>query len=393
MYQQKKSSESKVKFRQASNRCKRVLEAAKLTYSTKTKESTTSQKLGSRNFWRIANSFLNKGKSVIPPLFHGPEVLSSASDKAKLFAKNFSKNSNLDDSGISLPVFPSRTNLKLHNISITSKMVKKVITNLDSSKASGSDCIPVVVLKNCEPELSYILAKLFNNCLKESCFPDCWKVSSVVPVFKNVGGRSTAKNYRPVSLLSVVSKVFEKLVNNRIVDHLEKCSLFSNFQYGLRCSRSTADLLTVVSDRIARAFNRYGATRAVALDISNAFNRVWHAGLIHKLKSFGISGQIFGLISSFLSNWRLRVVLDGKSSQEYLINAGVPQGSILGPTLSLLYINDLPDDVIRNIAIYADDTTLYSKCNQASDLRQQLELASELESDLRDTGLGQEVAC
>ena len=114
-------------------------------------------------------------------------MLSSASDKAKLFAENFSLNSNLDDSGVSLPVFPSITNLKLHNI-------------------------------------------------KESCFPDRWKVSSVVPVFKNVGEKSTAKNYCPVSLLSVVSKVFEKLVNNRIVDHLEKCDLFSDFQYGFRSS-------------------------------------------------------------------------------------------------------------------------------------------------------------
>ena len=135
-------------------------------------------------------------------------MLSSASDKAKLFAKNFSKNSNLDNSGISLPVFPSRTNMKLHNISVTPKMVKKVITNIDSSKASGLDCITVVVLKNCEPELSYILAEFFNMCLKESYFPDCWKVSSVVPVFKNVGESSAAKNYHPVSLLPVVSKVF-----------------------------------------------------------------------------------------------------------------------------------------------------------------------------------------
>ena len=87
------------------------------------------------------------------------------------------KNSNLDDSGVSLPVFPSRTNLKLHNISVTPEMVKKIVTNLDLSKASGSDCIPVVVLKNCQFELSYILVKLFNKCLKESCFPDCWKVS------------------------------------------------------------------------------------------------------------------------------------------------------------------------------------------------------------------------
>ena len=98
----------------------------------------------------------------------------------------------------------------------------------------------------------------------------------MVPLFKNVGERSTAKNYRPVSLLSVVSKVFEKLVNNRIVDHLEKCGLFSDFQYGFKSSRSTADLLTVVSDRIARAFNRSGTTQAVALDISKAFDVLWN---------------------------------------------------------------------------------------------------------------------
>ena len=204
----------------------RVFEAAKLTYVNKTKESITSQKLGSRDFWRIASSVLNKGKSAIPPLFNGPEVLSSASEKAKLFAENFSKNSNFDDSGISLPVFPFRTKLKQHNISVTPKMVKKVITNLDLLKASGPDSILVVTLKNCQPELSFIIAELFNKCLKKSYFPDCWKVSSVVPVFKNVGERPTAKNYRPVSLLSVVSKVFEKLVNNRIVDHLEKSGLF-----------------------------------------------------------------------------------------------------------------------------------------------------------------------
>ena len=115
-----------------------------------------------------------------------------------MFAENFSKNSNLNDSGISLPVFPSRTNLKLHNISVTPKMVKKVIMNLDLSKVSGPDCIPVVVLKNCEPELSYILA----------------------------GESSTAKNYRPVDLLSLVSKIFEKLLNNRIFDHVEICGIF-----------------------------------------------------------------------------------------------------------------------------------------------------------------------
>ena len=192
LYQQNKSLESRVKFRQASNHCKRVLEAAKLAYATKTKDSITSKKLGSQEFWQITNSVLKKGKSAIPPLFNSLEVLASASDKAKLFTKNFSNSSNFDDLGISLPVFPSRTNLKLHNISITPK---------------------------------------------ESCFPDCWKVSSVVPA-------------------SVA---------------------FFDFQYVFESSPSIADLATVVSDRITRAFNRSGATRAVALDISNSFDRVWHA--------------------------------------------------------------------------------------------------------------------
>ena len=110
LYRQDKSSDSKAKFRQASNCCKRVLEATKVAKADKTKEYITSQKLGCCDFWSIANSVLNKGKSAIPPLFNVPEVLSSASDKAKFFAENFSKNSNLDDSGISLPIFPSRTN-------------------------------------------------------------------------------------------------------------------------------------------------------------------------------------------------------------------------------------------------------------------------------------------
>ena len=210
---------------------------------------------------------------------------------------SLSRNLALGTFGELLIVFSSRTNLKLHNISVTPKMVKRVITNLDSSKESGPDCIPVVVLKNCEPELSHRLTGLPNMCLIEYCFPDCWKVSSLVPVFKNVGERSTAINYRPISLPSVISKVFEKLVTNRTVNHQEKCGLFfSDFQYGFRSSRSTADLLTVVSDRIARAFNRSGATRAVAFDILKVFDRAWHAGLLHKLKSYDLL--------CFLSYWR-----------------------------------------------------------------------------------------
>ena len=144
-------------------------------------------------------------------------------------------------------------------------------------------------------------------------------------------------------------------------------------------------LPTNVAFFLISAFNRSGA---VALDISKAFDKGWHVSLPHKHKSLMkfLVIYLFRLVSSFLSNRWLRVVLGGKSSQEYPVYAGVAQGFILGPKLFLLlYMNDLPDDVICDIAIYADDATLYSKCDQASDLWQQLELASELESDLRDT--------
>ena len=123
--------------------------------------------------------------------------------------------------------------------------------------------------------------------------------------------------------------IFERLINDKLVMHLEKAGIFSDFQYGFRSTRSTADLLTVLTERIAWSLNSSGATRAVSLDISKVFDRVWHSGLLHKLKAYGVAGEFLNIISSFLSNHRM--VLDGKSSPEFAINAGVPQGSILGP--------------------------------------------------------------
>ena len=139
-------------------------------------------KLGPSDFWQIANSVLNRGKPTIPPLFNGHELLFFDSVKVKLFPKNLSENFNLVASGMSLPASPSRTNLKLYNISLTPMVIEKVINNLDSSKASGSGGILGVVLLKCESERSYILAELFSKCLREPCFPGYWKISSVVPV-------------------------------------------------------------------------------------------------------------------------------------------------------------------------------------------------------------------
>ena len=166
----------------------------------------------------------------------------------------------------------------------------------------------------------------------------------------------------------MVSKVCAKLVNNKIVDHLEKWGLFSYFQCGFRSSRPTADFLTVVSHRIAKSFNRSEATQSVALDISKAFGKVWHTGLPHRLKSYGISGQVFDLISSFLRNIRLCVVLDGLM-QEFLKASFLVLHFSCYALMTFLMLSGILLSMLMIL------------CDQASDLWRGLELASELESD------------
>ena len=167
------------------------------------------------------------------PLFNGLEVLSSASVKAKLFAENFSKNSNLDDSGISLPDFHSRTNLKLHNICVSPKMVKKVIMNLDLSKASGPDCIPVVVLKNCEPELSYIIAELFKSVWRSLVFQIIERFHWWSLYLRMLGKVYIELKFTALLVFFLWLVKSLKHLNNRIVDHLEKFFLISSMALGL----------------------------------------------------------------------------------------------------------------------------------------------------------------
>ena len=163
---------------------------------------------------------------------------------------------------------------------------------------------------------------------------------------------------------------------------MESNGIFSDTQYGFCSVRSTADLLTLITDKIYHAFDKCGEAKLIALDISKDFDKVWHKGLLHKLCSYGVSGEVFDIIKPFLSNCSLKVVLDGQHSSIFRITSGVPRGSILGPILFLIFINDLPDNLLSKVAIFANDTSLYSCLNEKSNLSDQTELSNNLEHDI-----------
>src|SRR6201990_1715513 len=211
----------------------------------------------------------------------------------------------------------------------------------------------VALLKTCASELTPCFGKLFRLCLSTSTFPSCWKHALIQPVPKK-GDPSQPSNYHPISLTSVLSKVFESILNRKIWKHLKSSNLISNRQYGFRKERSTGDLLSLLSDSWSSGLRGFGESFAVALDISKAFDRVWHKALISKLPSFEIYPSLCDLLSNFLSGRSIAAVVDGNRSSFKSINSGVPQGSVLSPTLFLLFINDLLSITPSPIHSYAD---------------------------------------
>ncbi len=217
--------------------------------------------------------------------------------------------------------------------------------------------MPPIVLKNCASVLTPCLVKLFLLCLLTSTFPSCWKYAFIQPVPKK-GDRSNPSNYRPIALLSCLAKAFESILKRKIQKHLSSSNPLSDRQYGFCKGRSTGDLLALLTDSWSSSLCRFGEIFSVALEISKAFDRVWQKYMLSKLPSFGSYPSLCSFISNFLSGRLISAVVDGHCSSLKSINGGVPQGSILSPTLFLLFINDL---YIANLhkQSNADDSTLH----------------------------------
>ena len=251
--------------------------------------------------------------------------------------------------------------------------VLAVIMNLDHNKAHGPDNIPARLLKETAAQIAPSLCSLFNKSLRIGVVPDDWKLANVVPVYKH-GEKAEVENYRPISLLSLISKTLERCVFNNIKHHAYE--QINPCQNGFVPKKSCITQLIEVLDHIGRDLDRGKQIDVLYLDMSKAFDKVSHAKLLHRLREFGFGGSILKWFGSYLTNRYQQTTVLGATSRPLPVTSGVPQGSILGPLLFLLYENHLSNSVTNSrIAIFADDTKIFKTINSISD-------ASALQNDL-----------
>ena len=264
---------------------------------------------------------------------------------------------------------------KLESISISAFEVEDISKTLKTGKPAGPDSIDNRLLKELARPLSTPLTDIFNVSLSKGKVPSLWKQANVTPVFKK-NDPSGVSNSRPIFLLNIIGKILEKIVHKYVYNFLSEHQVITTLQSGFIPGDSTFNQLVDIYNTFCQALDDGKEVRGIFCDISKAFDRVWHKGLLFKLQSIGISGSLLQWFTDYLYNRKQRVVISGVSSNWSSVEAGVPQGSILGPLLFLLFINDIVENINSSIRLFADDTTLYIIVDNP------LHAANQLNSDL-----------
>ena len=254
----------------------------------------------------------------------------------------------------------------LEDIQITPAEVRKELTALDINKAAGPDGFPAILLKKCADQLAVPLSHLFQKTLNTGMLPEEWKCAKITPIFKK-GSRRKAENYRPISMTSQVCKVMERIVRRHISHHLEVHNLISEHQHGFVRQKSCQTNLLEALEDWTRCLDGGSGLDIVYLDFQKAFDTVPHRRLERKLSAYGIRGKVLDWVSDFLRDRHQQVVIGNCLSNMKHVTSGVPQGSVLGPTLFIIYVNELPSLVKSSMVMYADDAKLYREIQDTSD--------------------------
>lgn len=318
-------------------------------------------KTNPKSYWSLIKRLM-KGTGPqysIPPLYDVVSNNHVYDDKAKanLLNSYFCSISLLNDGNHFPPNVPSKTEATLTSIIVSEQDVKDILKSLQVGKASGEDSISHQMLKNTADTISKPLAYLFNYCLQNCKYPSIWKLARVMPSFKK-DDKAIPSNYRPIALLSCLGKVMERVVYKYIYNYVINNKLIYEYQSGFLRGHSTVYQLLEIYHNVCKKLDERMSTVIIFCDISKAFDKVWHKGLIKKLRSYGISGDVLKFIEDYVKNRTQIVFVNNQISDPGTVTAGVPQGSVLGPLLFLLYINDIADSLNNLARLFADDTSL-----------------------------------
>lgn len=320
------------------------------------------------SLWQATRRVL-RNPTIIPPLQQDGRYFQSDSEKCDVFAdffeQAFSPNDIIDQGTADL-VESSMQNEPQITVELPIRFsspseIYDFIKRLPTKKSPGPDLIPNIVLKNLSRKGLAILASIFNACISRGYFPSTWKEAEIIVLHKPNKPKNSPSSYRPISLLSSISKLLEKIIQKRLLHYIESSNSIIPHQFGFRPKHSTTHQVQRIAEVINNGFERKEHSLAVFLDVAQAFDKVWHKGLLFKIKSLGVPIYLQNLIQSFLFNRKFHVKLNYSNSTTRNVLAGVPQGSVLGPMLFNIFTADIPIPQNASLALYADDTAMISK--------------------------------
>ena len=337
-----------------------LIRKSKQNYFDRLENVFSNENLSSKLFWKTSKQLLGleKTNKNIPTLSLNNEYAETDYQKANMLNEYFSSQSDIDDQNKSLPPPKPVEHDLLDILQISPQSVKEVLDALDVNKSCGPDLMSPRLLKEGSQILAEPYSTIFTSSLRLGRFPTQWKDGNITALHKKED-RSLPSNYRPISLLCQAGKSLERCVHKLLYNYINEHRLLTPFQSGFVPGDSTTFQLLHTYHMFCEAVDSGKEVRVVFCDISKAFDRVWHRGLLHKLRDIGCSKNLLKWFSSYLTKRRQRVVLNGKASKWTYVKAGVPQGSILGPLLFLIYINDIVNELRASVRLFADDTSLY----------------------------------